>query len=185
MPKLSAAVSQLQSNIPTSTVATLMEANKWLAKARAYDHKTLILHAFDPKEKLVMLEWTDASWANRIDLASTGGKLSGLAPISIMDGATVPVSIFYWQCEKLKRKCRSSLASEVQEMANAEQDLYFNRLMWAEVGLGRHSDLNEPLNDVLQVPATIIIDAKSIYDAMHGAAGHLEMSEKKNVPASR
>ena len=87
-----------------------------------------------------------------------------------MDGATVPVSICYWQCEKLKRKCRSSLAAEVQEMANAEQDLYFNRLMWAEVGLGRHLDLNEPLNDVLQVPATIIIAVKSTYGAMHGAA---------------
>ena len=96
MPKLSAAVSQLQSNIPTSTVATLMEANRWLAKARADEHKTLILHAFNPKAKLVMLEWAGASWANRIDLASTGGKLSSLASISIMDGATVPVSIFYW-----------------------------------------------------------------------------------------
>ena len=149
MPKLSAAISQLQSNIPTSTVATLLEANKWLAKARSDEHKTLIIHAFKPDKKLVMLEWTDASWANRTDLASTGGKLSGLAPIAIKDGATVPVSIFYWQCEKLKRKCRSSLAAEVQEMANAEQDLYFNRLMWAEVGLRGHLDLNEPLNDVL------------------------------------
>ena len=64
-------------------------------------------------------------------------------------------------------------------MANAEQDLYFNRLMWEEVGLGRHLDLNEPANDVLQVPAVIIIDAKSIYDAMHGASGPLEMSEKR------
>ena len=42
-------------------------------------------------------------------------------------------------------------------MANAEQDLYFNRLMWAEVGLGRRLDLNEPLNDILQVPAVIIM----------------------------
>ena len=107
-----------------------------------------------------MLEWTDASWANRVDLASTGGKISGLAPITIKDGKTVPVTLFYWQCEKLKRKCRSSLAAEVQEMANAEQDLYFNRLMWAEVGLGRRLDLSEPTTDVLQVPAIILIDAK-------------------------
>ena len=145
--------------------------------------KALIIHAFKPDEQLVMLEWAGASWANRIGLASTGGKLSGLAPISIKDGSTVPVSLFYWQCEKLKRKCRSSLAAEVQEMANAEQDLYFNRLMWAEVGLGRRLDLNEPTNDVIQVPAVIIIDAKSIYDAMHGASGLLEMSERG--PASR
>ena len=179
MPKLSAAISQLQNKIPTSTVETLQEANKWLAKARADEHTTLIIHAFEQNEPLVMLEWTDASWANRVDLASTGGKISGLAPITIKDGKTVPVALFYWQCEKLKRKCRSSLAAEVQEMANAEQDLYFNRLMWADVGLGRRLDLSEPTTDVLQVPAFILIDAKSIYDSMHGASGPLEMSEKR------
>ena len=87
--------------------------------------------------------------------------------------------IFYWEREKLKRTCRSSLAAEVQEMAHAAQDLYFTRRMWAEVGLGRRLDLHEPLKDVLQVPAVIIIDAKSIYDAMHGSSGPLEMSEKR------
>ena len=74
MPKLSAAISQLQTAIPTSTVATLLEANKWLAKARADEHQTLIIHAFKPGEELVVLEWTDASWANRVDLAITGAS---------------------------------------------------------------------------------------------------------------
>ena len=58
--------------------------------------------------------------------------------------------------------------AEVQEMANA-----------AEVGLGRRLDLNEPLNDNLQVPEISIIGAQSIYDAMNGASGPLEMSEKR------
>ena len=64
-------------------------------------------------------------------------------------------------------------------MVHADQDLYFNRLMWAEVGFGRRLDLNEPLNAVLQVHTAIILDAKPIYDAMHGASGPLEMSEKR------
>ena len=107
-----------------------------------------------------MLEWADASWANRIDLPSTGGKLPGLASISIMDGATVPVSIVYWQCKKLKCKCRSSLAAKVQEMASAEQDLYFARVRpAAEAGAQGRRGLYVKIGSQFHLPADVAPDA--------------------------
>jgi len=73
------------------------------------------------------------------------------------------------------------LSAEVQALANAEQELYYARLAWSEVGLGLLIDPLAPLKSVLQVPGIIAIDAKSIYDAMHGASGPLELNEKRSA----
>ena len=77
--------------------------------------------------------------------------------------------------------CRSSLAAEVQAPANAEQELFFARLAWSEIGEGRLIDAADPVPAVRTVRGVIAVDAKSIYDSMHGASGPLEITEKRTA----
>ncbi len=158
----------------------LVEANKLLTKAQQME-SVIILHAHGRSEELAVGGWTDAGWANRVDESSTGGFMLCLAPVRILDGAEVDTTMIYWASQRLRRVCRSSLACEVQGLANCDQELFFARLACAEIGLGRRLKISDPLSDVRQVPGFIAIDAKCTYDAMCGASGPLELCEKRTA----
>ncbi len=106
---------------------TLLRADKLLQKAQL-TASAIVLHAHSMEEELLMLCGVDAAWANRVDDSSTGGFLIGLAPIRILEGHEVNISLMYWASHRLRLVCRSSLAAEVQALANAEQKLFFARL---------------------------------------------------------
>ena len=57
------------------------------------------------------------------------------------------------------------MAAEMQALANAEDELHLCRLAWAEFS-GSELDLNQTDNLVKEIPGTVIIDAKSIFDAL-------------------
>ena len=81
---------------------------------------------------------------------------------------------------KAKRKARSSLSAEVQALADAEQELLFTRLQLAEF-LGYPLCRDNVAETVKRVPGVLVVDAKSIYDNMYGAAGPLGMEEKRTA----
>ena len=70
-----------------------------------------------------------------------------------------------WRSSKLQRKARSSLAAEAQALAEAEQELMFTRLAWAEL-CGIPVDLKRPEDAISQISGTVVIDAKSVYDIL-------------------
>ena len=65
------AVSMLQSSLPGETVATTMKSNRILREMQS-DLLEIRVHAHRG-EKLAVLIWSDAAWANRKDLSSTLG----------------------------------------------------------------------------------------------------------------
>ena len=71
-------MSMLQSSLPVATVGTLMKSNRTLKEMKSSDlviwECTYIRH-----EKLAVVVWSDAAWANRKDLSSTLGFFSGVA----------------------------------------------------------------------------------------------------------
>ena len=74
--KTSCAVSMLQSSLPVATVGTLMTTIRILKEMKS-DLVELRVHALR-NEKLAVVVWSDAAWANRRDLSSTLGFYSGI-----------------------------------------------------------------------------------------------------------
>ena len=127
-----------------------------------------------------LVAWSDASWANRRDGKSTGGFLIGICGDEVLRGVRSHISIVSWGTNKLKRVARSSMAAEMQALANAEDELHLCRLAWLEFN-GRQVDLNH-VNECLQeIPGTVIIDAKSIYDALTSQNQPTQLSEKRTA----
>ena len=170
-------VNLLQSCVTTATVETILTANKILRKLRAGQSKL-----FNKKidEPIHLVAWSDASWANRRDGKSTGGFLVGICGESVLDGKRGHVSVVSWGTNKLKRVARSSMAAEMQALANAEDELHLCRLAWLEFN-GRVVDLNFVDECLHEIPGTVIIDAKSIYDSLTSQNQPTQLSEKRTA----
>jgi hypothetical protein len=161
----------------TATVETLLAANKVLRKLRQGPPE---LQTRKIPGTITMVAWSDASWANRKSGNSTGGYLIGLCGNDVLEGTRGHVTIVTWSSNKLRRVARSSMAAEMQALANAEDQLHLCRLAWAEFS-GEHVDLNEIDAVLRDRPGVVIIDAKSIYDALTSQNQPLQLAEKRTA----
>ena len=114
------AVSMLQSSPPVATVRTLMKSNRILEEMKS-DMVEIRVHAHRD-EKLAVVVWSDAAWANRKDLSSTLGFFSGVTATRILQGGRPGVTPIHHRSGKSKRKARLRLSEEVQALADAEQE---------------------------------------------------------------
>ena len=128
-------------------------------------------------EKLAVVVWSDAAWANRKDWSSTVGFFSGVTTTRILQGGRHGVTPIHHRSRKSKRKARSSLSAEVQALADAEQELYFTRLQLQNVW-GLPASLDNVDETVQRVEGVLVMDAKAIYDSIYGASGPLAMEKK-------
>ena len=177
-PDVNIDVNLIQSRITTATVDTLLTANKILRKLRTNGTPKMYTRKIHGEVHVVC--WSDASWANRPDGTSTGGYLIGLCDKKILDGDKTHVTMVSWNSNKLRRVARSSLAAEVQAMSNSEDELHLVRGAWAEFN-GGEFNLEDPDETIRQVPGTIIIDAKSIYDTLVSQNQPLQLQEKRTA----
>jgi hypothetical protein len=171
-------VNLLQSDVATATVETLLTTNKVLRKLRTSPNR-LYTKKIEGDE-IHFIAWSDASWANRKSGSSTGGFLIGLCGKNVLEGKREHVTIVSWSTNKLKRVARSSMAAEVQALANAEDELHLTRLCWAEFN-GVVPDLNNVDEIISEIPGTVVIDAKSIYDTLTSANQPLQLQEKRTA----
>ena len=171
-------VNLIQSEVTTATVETLMKANKILRTLRNSPNR-LYTRKLETKD-IQLVAWSDASWANRKSGHSTGGYIIGLCGTDILQGTRGHVTIASWATNKLKRVARSSMAAEVQALANAEDELHLTRLAWAEFN-GVIPDLNNVDSVIARVPGTVVIDAKSIYDTLTSDNQPLQLQEKRTA----
>ena len=72
------------------------------------------------------------------------------------------------------------MAAEMQALANAEDELHLCRLAWLEFN-GNQVDLNKVDKCLHEIPGTVIIDAKSIYDALTSQNQPTQLSEKRTA----
>ena len=172
-------VNLLQSCVMTATVETLQAANKILRKLRQGPSK-LFTRKIPEEEQVHLVAWSDASWANRRDGSSTGGYLIGMCGSKVITGERGHISIVTWSTNKLRRVARSSMAAEMQALANAEDELHLCRMAWAEFN-GITLNLNDPGELLKEIPGTVIIDAKSIYDALTSQNQPLQLAEKRTA----
>ena len=68
----------------------------------------------------------------------------------------------------------------MQALANAEDELHLCRLAWLEFN-GNDINLNEVDKAIKDVPGTVIIDAKSIYDTLTSQNQPTQLAEKRTA----
>ena len=170
-------VNLLQSKVVSATVETLLSANKVLRKLRQGPAK---LYSRRIEGQVNLIAWSDASWANRQDGKSTGGFLIGVCGDEVLRGKRGHISVVSWGTNKLKRVARSSMSAELQALAIAEDELHLCRMCWAEFS-GEDIDLGKVEETVQSIPGTVVIDAKSIYDALTSQNQPLQLTEKRSA----
>jgi len=120
------------SEVTESTVETIVRANKLLFEAKQRKDHKLIIHAFDPQEKLGMYCWADAAGQNRRDGSSTQGILVGVAPERLFEGHVEKVSPICWHSSKIDRVSRSPGAAEARSVISGEDYLFHARYQFGE-----------------------------------------------------
>ena len=180
-PHHAAKLSHLQSLLPKADRGIIQDINKFVREI--YGQRELGLNIYNlnasKDDDLVVIGWSDAALANRVDLSSTGGMMVGFAHRSMVDsGIRGHVNLVSWGSSKLKRVCRSSLAAETQAMSETEAELMFVRVMWREL-LGDDVNLKEPHQTSQKVRGILVTDAKALYDTIQqGDLPSFSMKEK-------
>ena len=92
------------------------------------------------------------------------GYIIGMASKEMVQERCGYVNPLSWRSGKLPRIARSSLAAEVQSLAEGEQEMMMLRFQWGEI-LGIPVDHRKPHLATYQMPAAMVVEAKSVYDA--------------------
>ena len=166
-PHLMAKIGQLQSAVTRANLGTLKAANKLARECfqtRFLSTRINQLQVDDPLD-VNFVAWSDAALANRVDLSSTGGYVIAATTPDMMKGKRSPLTMVSWRSCRLPRKARSSLAAEAQAMAEADQELVFVRLAWAEL-CAVPVDLKDAASAIRRIPGAVVTDAKALFDIL-------------------
>ena len=96
-PHFSAEVGLLLSEVNTSAVNTLLQANQLVSAVKARKRHEMLVHAFPDNVELGCFAWVDAANENRCDGGSAPGIFIGMAPLGMLQGdlsGVTPVASF-------------------------------------------------------------------------------------------
>ena len=163
--RYSAYVSLYLSEVPQSTVETIMEVNTLLHRVRDAAKDPMIIHALGPCEEVTLFAWTDAANHNRRDGGSTGGIFIGAAHHRMEEGYMTEVSPMFWSSSKIQRVCRSPGSAEARAAIDGEDVLYLLRYQWSEL-CGRRPNLYDADTTVRETRGVLVTDSRNVYDRM-------------------
>jgi hypothetical protein len=175
-------VNFLVSTIPKSTVADIVKLNQLVSDVKRH-RAEIFIHPLKKGEKVDLVTWGDAAWANRPDhVNSTEGLICGLAPQSLRRGELSKVTLLYWKSGKIHRKCRSPACAEVHAVVGAEDDLYHLRYLWSEMHYPRSmlEKLSAP-EIVNLTPGITITDSKNLSDKINTDSPTVKGEEKRST----
>lgn len=162
LPTVLAKVAEVQSKVAHGTVGLIKDVNQLvkLTHETAGDGVRIFYH----KEHVFFI-WHDATWASRPDGSSEGGWILCVAGRSADLGHISNFSVLDWGAKKLRRVCRSSLASELQQASGSDGELHYARALYYELlhgGIG----LEDTSKAVSTVPGVTVMDAKARFDCL-------------------
>ena len=163
-PWIAASVSVLQGCQKDTTVEHLLQVNKLIREQR--HHCETALKFSSSIERPVLITYTDASWACRMDGSSQGGQLTLLADMGVLQGRRSEFSLLSWQSRKLARIARSSTSAEVQMASNATDSHEFTKqvlIEWFNSDKVEHVNMESRMREI---PSILIMDSKNLFDAM-------------------
>ena len=177
-PHISAEVGLLLSEVNTSTVRHLIQANLLLQSTKARKDHQMRIHSCGTSVSLGMYAWVDAASQNRHDGGSTQGIFIGLAPLSLSEGEVCQITPIGWQSHKIDRTCRSPGAAETQAAVNGEDQLCYARYQWSEIMYGA-VDTKDPDRTIRQTPGCVISDSRNVYDKLQTQVLSIKGAEKR------
>lgn len=136
-PWLLSTVSHLQGCIESACVQDLLSLNKLVRLQRRYFNHGL--HFPNMNGDVVIVSFTDASWATRRDGSSQGGQITLMMEKSVLNGAKTPFSVLSWSSRRLRRVARSSTSAEAQMTANTLDFHEFAKLAWIDLAYSFYS----------------------------------------------
>lgn len=141
-----------------------MQVNKLIREQR---HRCEIPIKFSSAiQHPVLITYTDASWACRLDDSSQGGQLTLIADKGILQGHRSEFTLLSWQSRKLARIARSSTSAEVQMASNATDTHEFTKQVLLEWFNPMKLSYGEMEKHMQSIPSVLIMDSKNLFDAM-------------------
>ena len=164
-PWIAASVSVLQGCQKSPTVEHLTQVNKLIREQR--HHCETALKFSSAITKPILITYSDASWACRIDGSSQGGQLTLLADMDVLHGSRSEYSLLLsWQSRKLARVARSSTSAEVQMASNATDTHEFMKQILIEWFNPNQECLGNMDSKMKEIPSVLILDSKNLFDAL-------------------
>ncbi|CAE7942423.1 RE2 [Symbiodinium necroappetens] len=165
-PHVQPLTSFLSGQTSSAKVSTLQAANKALRYAKQNADVGLLYSFLGPLEDLVVVGYSDASFANREDLSSQGGYLVTLCHRDALEqGVAFAYHVLDWRSFRLPRIARSTLSAESQAAAEAADAVYYASL-FLKCCLDPGLDLAAPGAAALAHPSALVVDAKALYDLL-------------------
>ena len=173
-PDLSSSLSQLQSQVNSATVSTLIAANKTLHIAKKHHEVTIKIKPINPKD-LRFLAFSDASFASKAKPESHAGMIIMATHKDITNNQTCQVSPLSWGTKKIQRVVTSTLSAETSALSSTLDQLTWMRLYWAwffdQTLKWQNPSKVDGLPQAITVPTIridekdlAITDCKSLYD---------------------
>jgi hypothetical protein len=162
-PDIAAKVGELQSNVNTATINTLLQANKILKETQE-TRSTNIVTVPLPLNDVAFVAFSDASFASKTRENSHLGMLICTTTAKLLANQTAPLSPIAWTSKKINRVVRSTLSAEAVALSQALDRLGWLRVFWAWL-LNSSVNWREP-SQILksQNQAAAITDCKSLFD---------------------
>ena len=129
-PDIASALSHLQSQINSSTVATLITANKVLHNAKKHSDVHIKIQPIKT-EDLRFIAFSDASFASKSKPESHAGMIILATHREISQSQSCPVSPISWGAKKIQRIVTSTLSAETSALSTTLDQLTWLRLYWA------------------------------------------------------
>ena len=127
------------------------------------------------------MAYTDASWGSRPDGSSQIAYFVFCAPWVYLQGQRSMLTPVSWTSSKSQRVCRSSLAAEIQGIAEGQDELDYVRLVWKELSEGQ-VNLETYQEEIKQIPGGLVSDCRSFYDAINAKeSSNLGMKDKRSA----
>jgi transposase InsO family protein len=173
-PDLTSSLSQLQSQINTATVTTLIMANKTLHTAKKHNDVTIKIHPINIHD-LRFLAFSDASFASKVKPESYAGMIIMATHKEISQNQACVISPLSWGTKKIQRVVTSTLSAEATALSSTLDQLTWIRVYWAWLIdpkiAWQKPETVKTLPEALTVPTLkaedkdlAITDCKSLYD---------------------
>ena len=161
-PDVAAKLGEIQSQITTATVQTLLSANRVLREAQEFD-QVCIHYLSIPVDRLTFVSFGDASFASSKNLNSHQGVIICATDDRLSKNQEAPLSPLAWVSKKIPRVVRSTLSAEAYAMSKVDL-LGWLRALWGVVHVPQFDWRRPDQGYKLLNPALVVTDCKSLYD---------------------
>ena len=156
-----------------TSIKDLKDLYEALAYLKETPKQGLLMQDVPFTEDMMLLAYSDASWANA---ANSGSQIGIVVGITSKDVKRFPqkFSVIDWRSSRATRVCRSTLAAEASAGDEASDRLAFLNMMVSELMY------NEPSHKVgCRMEFAQATDAKSLFDAVISVA--LNLTDKRSL----